>query len=134
MSTPDAASAGYAGTFKVGTGTPVTIGKAIDVDIKMSAGKLDISTRSGAGWKSYVQGLKEWSASVSHLFLGDDTGFQALQTAYLTGGTIVCSFLDASGYGFTGNGNGGVIGNSECFYGGANNNPLHRHSHRPCSQ
>ena len=123
----DVVSAGYQNTLTLVTGpiiapaTPTTaltvtmaaglptgltgqqlVGKAVDVDIQGSAGTIDISTRSSAGFREHLQGMKDWSSSISHLFVGDDAGYKALRNAWITGAKLYGYWLDPQGYGFAG--------------------------------
>jgi len=79
-----------------------TIGKAKDVDLEMSAGEVDTTVRDDNGWKTFEQGLKEWTASVDMLWVPTDDGVTALRDAYFTGDNLACIFNDDQGLGFTG--------------------------------
>jgi len=94
---------GFKGELTIGSGPGTVAGKAKDVTPDLSAGDIDISTRSGNGWKEFIQGLKEWSVDVDHLWVPDDAAYTALQTAFLNGTSVDVQFLDETdGYGWSG--------------------------------
>jgi predicted secreted protein len=80
-----------------------TVGKAQDVELPMTATEVDTSTRDGAGWKSFIQGLKEWGATIDHLWVPSNAAYQALRDAFLNGTEIAVEFEDDGGDGFSGN-------------------------------
>ncbi len=79
-----------------------TVGKAQDVELSMSATEIDITTRSDSGWKKFIQGLKEWGATIDQLWVPSDDALKALRDAYLDGSELVATFADDSSEGFTG--------------------------------
>lgn len=59
------------------------------------------TTELGSDWKSYISGLKEWSASSEgdYAVSTDTTGQQALQDAYLAGTEVTVKlYVDATHY------------------------------------
>lgn len=96
--------AGYNCKFTEGA-SPTTIGKCRDFKLSSKGKEVDISTRSGAGWKEFIQGLKEYDLSWEQLWVPTDTAFTDLQTAYMNGTPLAWSAVDAasSGKGFSGN-------------------------------
>jgi predicted secreted protein len=80
------------------------VGKAKNVKLSCSAGTVDITTRSSAGWKEFIAGLKEWDISVDQLWISSDTALQAVRDAYLNGTSLAIKVHDAAGdgYGFEG--------------------------------
>ena len=59
------------------------------------------TTELGSDWKSYISGLKEWSASSEgdYAVHADATGQQALQDAYLAGTDVTVKlYVDATHY------------------------------------
>ena len=80
-----------------------TIGRAQNVDLDMTADEEEVTTRDSAGWKEFLQGLKEWTAPVDNLWVPDNTGIQTLRDAYLNGTEIGVAFKDEDNYGFSGN-------------------------------
>lgn len=93
---------GYLCTLTVDDGAPKTVAKARDVKLTADGKEIDVSSRSGAGWKEFLQGLKEWALSVDQVWVADDTGLAALQAAFLSGDVLAAELLDADGYGFSG--------------------------------
>lgn len=79
-----------------------TIAYAQDVELSMSASEIDITTRNDSGWKKFLQGLKEWGATVDHLWIPTDAGLQAIRDAYVDGSELLATFYDDSGKGFSG--------------------------------
>lgn len=96
---------GYNASLSVGV-SPTVCGKMKDVTLDQVASAIDISTRDGAGWKKFIQGLKEWSISGEQLWVPDDTAYELIETAFRAGSEIAVSMLDvagAGGHGWTGN-------------------------------
>lgn len=79
-----------------------TIAYAQDVELSMSASEIDITTRNDSGWKKFLQGLKEWGATVDHLWIPTDTGLEAIRDAYVDGTELSATFYDDAGQGFGG--------------------------------
>ncbi len=95
-----AGQAGFGCVLKIGTNT---LGIAENVELSATGTALDTTTRSSAGWKEFVQGLKEWGATVDQLWVPTDAGLQAIRSAFLNGTVLAVQFLDANGVGFSGN-------------------------------
>lgn len=94
-------SIGYECVLTIGGST--VIGYAQDVDgPNASADEAEVTTRAGDGWKEFKQGLKEWDASLEHLWIATDAGLQALRTAFTAGSCVAASFLDSDGNGWSG--------------------------------
>lgn len=82
----------------------VTIARSQNVNgPNVSKTPVDVTTRDGNGWKEFLGGLKEWDAEVEHLFVGTDTGLQALRSAFLNDSELAVVFTDDSGHGWSGN-------------------------------
>jgi predicted secreted protein len=83
---------------------PFVVARAKNVKVNATAGTIDISTRLGAGWKEFIQGLKEWDVSVEELWVSDDDGLLAILDAWVDGTELYVEVRDAAdeGYGFTG--------------------------------
>ncbi len=79
-----------------------TVGRAQDVELSMSATEIDITTRDDSGWKKFIQGLKEWGATIDQLWVPTDNALLALRDAYLDGSELVASFADDTNAGFSG--------------------------------
>lgn len=91
--------AGFDCVLQLG-GNPIAY--AQDVELSMSATEIDITTRNDSGWKKFIQGLKEWGATVDHLWVPTDAGLGAIRDAYINGTELAGTFFDDSGKGFSG--------------------------------
>lgn len=96
--------AGYTCVFTEGS-TPVTVADARDVSLTASGKKIDTSTRGGAGWMDFIQGLKEVEIELEHLWVPSDATYTDLWTAFNTGAKVAFTLVDnaTSGKGFSGN-------------------------------
>jgi predicted secreted protein len=81
----------------------IVAGRAQDVDVEMSAGEGDVTTRGSGGWKEIIHLIKEWSSSVTNLWVPTNAAMMALQNAFFSGADIAVVFTDSAGYGFSGN-------------------------------
>ena len=93
---------GYLCVLSLVAGT-VPIARGKDVKLNASRGEADVSSRNGAGWKESLPGLAEWGVDASVVWVADEAGFLALQTAFTGGGIITADFVDAAGAGYYGN-------------------------------
>jgi predicted secreted protein len=80
-----------------------TIGLAQDVDLESSKGEVPTTNRGSGGWKEILPGIGEWNAPAKALWVPTNAGLQAIINAYLAGTKLAATFLDAFGYGFSGN-------------------------------
>ena len=65
--------------------------------LSMSADELDITDKTTEGYKAFLVGLKEWNISCDGLVCTDDTGYQALFTAFLNGSVVQVQFKQEDG-------------------------------------
>ena len=61
-----------------------------DCTISIKGDKIDTTTKTNAGYKTSLQGLKEWSISIDHVnYIGEDAeGQRALKKAFLDGDNV----------------------------------------------
>jgi hypothetical protein len=64
-----------------------------DVTLTMEAADADITTRANSGWRARVAALREGSAEFEMVWKDTDTGFDALQDAFLNGTVLEMAFL-----------------------------------------
>ena len=62
-----------------------------DVEMNLTTGEADITTRSANGWRAYAATLKEASLTFQMNYEADDTDLKAIQTAFMNNSAI--SFL-----------------------------------------
>lgn len=73
------------------------VGGQRGASLSMSADELDITDKTTEGYKAYLVGLKEWTISCDGLVCTDDTGYQALFTAFLNGDVVQVQFKQEDG-------------------------------------
>jgi predicted secreted protein len=98
-----ATQAPYAGFEMTLTAGGVTIAKARDADVDMSATEIDTTTRDDNGWKTFIQGLKEWGLSVGQIWVPTNAGLIVLRDAYFSGSTLAIQLRDPDNHGYNGN-------------------------------
>ena len=62
-----------------------------DVELNLTTGEADITTRAANGWRAYAATLKEASLTFQMNYEADDTDLKAIQTAFMNNSAI--SFL-----------------------------------------
>ena len=62
-----------------------------DVELNLTTGEADITTRAANGWRAYVATLKEASLTFQMNYEADDADLKAIQTAFMNNSEI--SFL-----------------------------------------
>lgn len=62
-----------------------------DVELNLTTGEADITTRAANGWRAYVATLKEASLTFQMNYEADDADLKAIQTAFMNNSAI--SFL-----------------------------------------
>ena len=62
-----------------------------DVELNLTTGEADITTRAANGWRAYASTLKEASLTFQMNYDSDDTDLTAIQTAFMNNSAI--SFL-----------------------------------------
>lgn len=94
------AIAGKNGKVEIGSSSSSSVVGIKNWSLELSLDALD-TTALGEDWKSYIAGLKEWSASAEgdYNIHTDEDGQQALQDAYLAGTPVLCKFyVDSKNY------------------------------------
>jgi len=74
-----------------------TIAVAQDVDLDASASEVDTTTRGDAGWKTFIQGLKEWSLTGDALYVSSEDDITTIISAYINGTELAATVDDFSG-------------------------------------
>jgi hypothetical protein len=69
---------------------------ALDVNLNLSTGEADITTRANNGWKATAATLKEGSIEFEMLWKPTDAGFAAIIAAWLAGSEIPIAALDGA--------------------------------------
>jgi len=83
------------------TNTPGTVGwteidNALDVNLNLSTGEADITTRANNGWKATAATLKDGSIEFEMLWKPTDAGFAAIIAAWLAGTEISVAAMDGA--------------------------------------
>jgi TP901-1 family phage major tail protein len=97
------AIAGKAGKVAIGTTNPSTVVGIKNWSLDLSLDTLE-TTALGDDWKSYIAGLKEWTASSDGDFNvhTDEAGQEALQQAFLNGTPVDVQFYVDDTHYYTG--------------------------------
>lgn len=61
-------------------------------DLTQEADQIDASNKTSGGWKSVIQGLKDWSIDCEFVFMKDDEGVQNLTEAFREGVEVLIKF------------------------------------------
>lgn len=77
----------------VNTGTaqaPVwaVVGGQRGATLNRSSEAIDVTNKVTGSWKKSIAGFKEWSVDCDGLLVADDAGFEALETAFMSGGEV----------------------------------------------
>ena len=83
------------------THTPATVDwteldNALDVNLNLSTGEADITTRANNGWKATAATLKEGSIEFEMLWKPSDAAFTAILNAWLNAAEIAIAALDGA--------------------------------------
>ena len=70
-----------------------------DVEMNLTTGEADITTRAANGWRAYVATLKEASLTFQMNYESDDSDFKAIQTAFMNNSAIAFLVGDDKGNG-----------------------------------
>ena len=74
--------------------SPTLIGNVTDVNVNLSTGEADITTRSNGGWRATVPTLREMTIDFEMQWKPGDEAFEAIKDAYLANGEICIVCLD----------------------------------------
>jgi len=64
-----------------------------DVTLNLEAGEADITTRGNQGWRATAPTLRECTVEFEMLCSPGEAGFEAIKTAFLSGGSIRLAVL-----------------------------------------
>ena len=93
--------AGYKGVLTLDTHI---LGAGGDLKLTLTRKPMETSARSGSGHKEFIPGMLNWSISGSAIYMHADVGLlDLLDTGVLKKTLIAMTFLDADGFGFSGN-------------------------------
>ena len=70
-----------------------------DVEMNLTTGEADITTRAANGWRAYAATLKEASLTFQMNYESDDSDFKAIQTAFMNNSAIAFLVGDDKGNG-----------------------------------
>ena len=84
------------------------IDNALDVNLNLSNGEADVTTRGNNGWKATAATLKEGSVEFEMLWKPGDAAFDAIIAAWLAGSEIPIAALDGA---ITTSGKKGLVSN-----------------------
>ena len=70
-----------------------------DVELNLTTGEADITTRAANGWRAYAATLKEASLTFQMNYESDDVDFKAIQTAFMNNSAIAFLVGDDKGNG-----------------------------------
>lgn len=66
-----------------------------DMTINRSADTTEVNSKdTEGGWKSYTQGMKEWSIDLDTIYIPSDDSNKALAEAFETGDPVCCKVYD----------------------------------------
>lgn len=85
--------------FHVGTGTSAKLANITGWELSIKADEIDATDHDSSGWGDKLDGYKNWSVQVSHMYIDGNAGQESLITA-LTGSADVLVELrpvDATG-------------------------------------
>jgi len=89
-------SAGYKGKPFISTDGGViflTVSAAKDMSLTKNMSPIDVTNFDGVdGWKEFIEGLKEWSASVENIYLEADAGQEAILGGITEGTELVFQY------------------------------------------
>jgi predicted secreted protein len=94
---------GTAGYDAVITAGGDIIGKGQDSELTINKTPIDTTTRDSGGWKEWTHGLKEVDMSIAQLYIPTNAGLLTLRDAFLNDTLLAVTYVDANGFGWSGN-------------------------------
>lgn len=82
-----------------GSGAPANLEEITnvkDLTLNLEKGEADVTTRANSGWKATLPTLKDGSVEFEMVWDPDDTGFTAIQEAFINGTSIALAVLDGA--------------------------------------
>ena len=80
----------------------VAIGGQQGATLNRSKEVIETTSKDSNGWKEQIGGIKEWSIDADGLMVADDTGYQALEDAFMNDKQVSVSLATASGLKYEG--------------------------------
>ena len=90
---------GWEMTLKLGG---KTIGKAQNVNLEISAGEVNMTTRESQGWWEGQPGEKSWTVSGDSLWIPDSESITIISNALFARAILSVEMVDPFGYGWSG--------------------------------
>lgn len=75
------------------------IGELRDVTVTVEADEIDATSKDSAGWREFIQGLKQWGGSAEGLYLQANVGQDAVYNALVNGTLVKLRFRPKAGAG-----------------------------------
>jgi len=90
---------GSVGAIYYNNGTATTpswveIATVRDVTLNLSANEVDDTSRTNQGWRSKLQGLREWGADFEMIYEPTDTAWEKVRESFFDGTSIEILVLD----------------------------------------
>ena len=86
----------YQGTAAAELATLTEMDNVKNVTVSLEAGEADITTRANSGWRATAPTLKTCSVEFEMVWKPGDTGFEAIQTAFLANTLVELAVLDGA--------------------------------------
>ena len=73
-----------------------------DVTPDFNADEIDVTTRSSAGWREWLQGMKDWTVEAGALWVPSNATIRAIRDAYMDRSEVAVKVRDENDWGFNG--------------------------------
>lgn len=70
--------------------------EVVNVDLNLSAGEADVTTRANDGWRSFCQTLKEATIDVNAMYKGSNPELTIIRSAFLSNDLIDAAVMTGS--------------------------------------